>query len=122
LKRYLGHSELQLSVEETGYAITRAGVRAEGLSEGERTAIALLYFLKSLEDRDFDLAHGVVVLDDPVSSLDQNALFAAFGFLRARTQPAGQLFILTHSFLLFRLTREWFSHLKGQDKRKKRIY
>lgn len=122
LQRYLGHNELQLNIEETGYAVTRTGARAEALSEGERTAIALLYFLKSLEGRDFDLANGIVVLDDPVSSLDQNALFAAFGFLRARTQPAGQLFILTHSFLLFRLTREWFNNLRGQDKRKKRFY
>ncbi len=42
-------------------------------SEGERTAIAFLYFLKSLQDKSFDLANGIVVIDDPVSSLDANA-------------------------------------------------
>ncbi len=117
LQKYLGHSELRLDVEETGYRITRAGETASGLSEGERTAIALLYFLRSLEDRSFDLKHGVVVLDDPVSSLDANALFSAFGFIRERTQNAGQLFILTHNFTFFRQVRNWFHHLKGQKKK-----
>ena len=51
LHLYLGHSELQFDVKETGYEITRNGVRAESLSEGEKTAIALLYFLKSLRSR-----------------------------------------------------------------------
>lgn len=34
---------------------------------------------ESLQDRSFDLTHEVVVLDDPVSSLDANALYLAFG-------------------------------------------
>ena len=117
LRKYLGHSELCLEIKETGYSITRGGVAAGALSEGETTAIALLYFLKSLQDRRFELARGVVVLDDPVSSLDANALFLAFGFIRERTVNAGQLFILTHSFSLFRQIRNWFGHLKGQRKK-----
>lgn len=117
LRNYLGHDELRLEIRETGYAITRHGVPAHALSEGETTAIALLYFLKSLQDRRFDLANGVVVLDDPVSSLDQNALFAAFGFIRERTQNARQLIILTHNFTFFRQVRNWFRHLRGQNKR-----
>jgi len=127
LKNYLGHDELQLKIKETGYEIARNGVTAEALSEGETTAVALLYFLKSLEDRRFDLKRGVVVLDDPVSSLDANALYLAFGFIRARTKEVGQLFILTHNFLFFRQVRNWFGHLKGQkskdaNKRPARFY
>ena len=117
LKRYLGHGELQLTVKDTGYAITRNGVPADMLSEGEMTAIALLYFLKSLENREFDKANGVVVLDDPVSSLDANALYLAYGFIRERTEGAGQVFILTHNFAFFRQVRNWFHHLKGQKER-----
>ncbi len=117
LRQYLGHDELRLDIKETGYAITRGGVPALALSEGEMTAIALLYFLKSLRARSFDLPNGVVVLDDPVSSLDANALYLAFGFIRERTKDAGQLFILTHNFSLFRQVRNWFHHLKGQNKR-----
>jgi len=117
LHSYLGHDELRLEIKETGYTIMRLDAPAEALSEGETTAIALLYFLKSLEDRRFGLRKGVVVLDDPVSSLDANALYSAFGFIRERTQNAAQLVILTHNFTFFRQVLNWFHHLKGQNKK-----
>ena len=117
LQKYLGHDELRLRVKDTGYELLRDGAPANSLSEGERTALALLYFLKSLGDRRFDLRHGIVVLDDPVSSLDANALYMAFGFIRHRTQDAAQLFLMTHNFTFFRQARNWFYHLKGQSKK-----
>lgn len=119
LRGYLGHDELRLEAHAGGYTIKRRDIVAESLSEGERTAIALLYYLKSLEDRRVDIANTVVLLDDPVSSLDANALYSAFGFIRERTQRAAQIFILTHSFSLFRQVRNWFYHLKGQGKKDK---
>lgn len=117
LQNYLGHNELFLEVKKTGYAMTRDGVPAQYLSEGEITAIALLYFLKSLEDKEFEREKGVIVLDDPVSSLDANALFLAFGFIRERTDNACQLFILTHNFSLFQQVCNWFHHMRGQNRR-----
>jgi len=117
LCKYLGHSELQLQIKETGYTITRGGVPANALSEGEMTAIALLYFLKALEDKGFDLENGIVVLDDPVSSLDASALYMAYGFIRQRVEKAGQVFIFTHNFTFFRQVRNWFHHLPGQNKK-----
>lgn len=122
LRKYLSHGELQLTTKDTGYCITRNGLPADMLSEGETTAIALLYFLKSLEDRQLNLREGVVVLDDPVSSLDQNSLFAAFGYIRARTSAAAQVLILTHNFLFFRLVRDWFGNLRGSDKKAWRVF
>ena len=116
LERYLGHSDLKLAVKDTGYSITRGGIAATSLSEGEATAIALLYFLKTLQDQRFDRKNGIVVLDDPVSSLDSNALFLAFGFIQDRTSEIGQIFILTHNFTFFRQVRNWFHHVKGQRK------
>jgi wobble nucleotide-excising tRNase len=117
LRKYLGHNELSLEIKDTGYTITRNGTPAQALSEGETTAIALLYFLKSLKDRRFEVAKGVVVLDDPVSSLDANALYLAFGFIRERTKDTAQLFVLTHNFMFFRQVRNWFKNLKGQNKK-----
>ena len=117
LHQYLGHKELYLKVQDHGYAIIRDGIPALQLSEGETTAIALLYFLKSLSDHRFDLQNGVVVLDDPVSSLDANALFLAHGFIKNHTKDAGQLFILTHNFTLFRQVRNWFHSIKGKNKK-----
>ena len=127
LERYLGHRELTIGVRDTGYAIMRGGSVAASLSDGERTALALLYFLKTLGDRRFDAERGVVVLDDPVSSLDANAMYLALGFIRDRTQTAGQLFILTHNFSFFRQVRSWFHHIPRQkspnmDRRPARFY
>lgn len=117
LMKYLGHRELCLEIKQTGYSIARNGAPAEALSEGEMTAIALLYFLKALQDRRFDLRNGVIVLDDPVSSLDANAFYLAFGFIRERTENAAQLFVFTHNFAFFRQVRNWFHNLPGQRKR-----
>lgn len=117
LHSYLGHSELQLEVKDTGYTIERNGKPARSLSEGEMTAIALLYFLKTLKDRRFEMDQGLVVLDDPVSSLDANALFMAFGFIRRCVDEASQIFIMTHNFAMFRQVRNWFHHLPGQNKK-----
>ncbi len=117
LHSYLGHTELQLDVKDTGYAITRNGTPARSLSEGEMTAIALLYFLKTLKDRRFEMDKGLVVLDDPVSSLDANALFMAFGFIRGCVDDAAQIVILTHNFAMFRQVRNWFHNLKEQNKK-----
>ena len=117
LQAYLGHNELKFQIKDTGYDLTRSGQPALDLSEGERTAIMFLYFLKSLEDKDFDLSKGIVVIDDPVSSLDANTLFSAFGYMKERTKLCHQLFILTHNFAFFRQVKNWFHHLKGQRKR-----
>lgn len=114
LRAYLGRDELRFEVKGIGYVLTRNGSPVSHLSEGERTAIAFLYFLKSLQDKTFDLKNGIVVIDDPVSSLDANALFSAFGYMKERTKQAGQLFIFTHSFPFFRLVKNWFHHLPKQ--------
>lgn len=115
---YLGREELRFEVEQNGYRITRSGHPAMHLSDGERTAIAFLYFLKSLQGTDFDLKTGVVVIDDPVSSLDANSLFSAFGYMKQRTADAGQLFVLTHNFTFFRQVRNWYYNLPGQRRTK----
>lgn len=111
LRAYLGHDDIQVSVEATGYRLVRRGNAATNLSEGERTAIAFLYFLKSLRDRSFDLKNGIVVVDDPISSLDSNALYSAFGFMKRRLCDAGQLFVLTHNYTFLRQVRNWFGYL-----------
>lgn len=108
---YLGHREVRVEIEETGYRLIRRDGAATNLSEGECTAIAFLYFLKSLQDRSFDLQNGIVVIDDPISSLDTNAIYNAFGFMKRRLANVGQLFVLTHNFTFLRQTRNWFGHM-----------
>lgn len=118
LAAYLGHSELKFTHHQGGYALTRSGQPASDLSEGERTGIALLYFLKSLEDHRRPLKETIVVIDDPVSSLDAGALYAAFGYIKQRTEHAKQLLILTHDFAFFQLVKVWFKNAKDSAKQK----
>lgn len=117
MEAYLGRDELRFETSDNGYKITRNGQAALHLSEGERTAISFMYFLKTLEDEDFDLENGIVVIDDPISSLDSNSLYSAFGFMKEKTKNAKQLFVLTHSFSFFRLVRGWFFKQPGMGSR-----
>lgn len=123
LLSYLGHDELAFEPKENGYVIHRSGQPApiKELSEGEKTAIALLYFLKTLEDKSFN-SNGIVVIDDPVCSMDDGALFHAFGFIKERTKDAKQLFILTHNFLFFRQVKNWFQAIEQFEKPKKKSF
>jgi len=123
LVAYLGHDEIQVAVEDTGYRLTRRDGAATNLSEGERTAIAFLYFLKSLQDRSFDLEQGIVVVDDPISSLDTNAIYSAFGFMKRRLCDAGQLFVLTHNYTFLRQVKNWYGHLnRGRGPKPARLF
>ena len=118
LEDYLGHREIQFATKdgETGYTIMRGDKPAQALSEGEKTAIALLHFLKTLEDQNFKLSEGIVVIDDPVCSMDDTAMFRAFSYIKERTKSARQLFILTHNFKFFQNVRNWFHHIKKPQK------
>lgn len=113
LKSFLGREELIFEVtntEDEGYYIKRAsnGIFAKSLSEGEKTAVALIYFLSKLNEENFDIKKGIVVIDDPISSLDSNSVFQAFGFIKAEVKKAKQIFILTHNFDFFKHIKHWF--------------
>lgn len=95
---YLGHQELTIHPVEQGYQLQRHGQPIRGVpSEGEKTAIAISYFLSSIEAEGRKLKDLIVVVDDPVSSLDSKALNYACALVRSRLTDAGQLFVLTHN-------------------------
>lgn len=95
---YLGHQELTIQPVEQGYQLQRHGQPIRGVpSEGEKTAIAISYFLSSIEAEGRKLKDVIVVVDDPVSSLDSKALNYACALVRSRLTGAGQLFVLTHN-------------------------
>ena len=92
------------------------GTIAEHLSEGERNFIAFLYFyhlVKGSESADSEIKGKVVVIDDPVSSMDSNALFIVSSLAREMVEICEnnvsledehiqgdfikQIFILTHN-------------------------
>ncbi|MEE4011285.1 AAA family ATPase [Roseibium sp. FZY0029] len=95
---YLGHDELTIVPIDEGYELHRFGKAIQGLpSEGEKTAIAISYFLSRVESDGRSLEDLIVVIDDPVSSLDTRALNYACSLIRSRLSNTCQLIILTHN-------------------------
>lgn len=66
------------------------------LSAGDRNTLALAFFFAALE-QDSGLATKIVVIDDPVSSLDEHRMLATTQELRRFSQRAGQMIVLSHS-------------------------
>ena len=110
LQHFLGHDILRLEAKESGYMIMRKDEVATELSLGERAALSFLYFLKTLDDKDFDRSRGVAVIDDPVVGFDEKSMSYAFNFLKDRVNNVGQLFVLTHNQQFFQQVKTWFSN------------
>jgi wobble nucleotide-excising tRNase len=70
------------------------------LSAGDRNTLALAFFFAALE-QDPALATKIVVIDDPVSSLDEHRMLATTHELRRFSQRVAQMIVLSHgkSFL-----------------------
>ncbi|NKC12691.1 MAG: AAA family ATPase [Gammaproteobacteria bacterium] len=113
LHKFLGRSELTLrfNAAKKGYEIHRndSDPVQGNLSEGEKTAIAFVYFMTKLQEADNDIKETIVVVDDPISSFDSNHLFHAYSYMKANCEEAKQLFVLTHNFTFFKLVRDWIS-------------
>lgn len=109
LHKFFGGDEIQLELSEDkkGYLIKRGKNIAKNLSEGEKTAIALSYFIVKVEENSFNLSEGIVFIDDPISSLDSNFIYHCYALLSSHFSKAKQLFISTHNFQLFNLMKDW---------------
>jgi wobble nucleotide-excising tRNase len=97
------------AVNGTSYTLVRPdGSDAKTtLSEGERTFVTFLYFYHLLKGSELDsgmTTDRIVVLDDPISSLDSDVLFIVsslirglFDEVRAGAGHIKQVFVLTHN-------------------------
>ncbi|HEY8657748.1 MAG TPA: AAA family ATPase [Hanamia sp.] len=68
------------------------------LSEGDKSALALAFFLTKLE-LDTNIQDKIIVFDDPVSSFDLNRKSTTINKLLYFGQKAKQLFVLTHNII-----------------------
>ena len=122
LHKFLGRSELTLHFNpvKKGYELLRndSDLVEGNLSEGEKTAIAFVYFITKLKENDNKMEDTIVVVDDPVSSFDSNHLFHAYSFLRSNCDTAKQLFVFTHNFTYFKLIRDWFEGINRNRRRR----
>ncbi len=107
-------------VENVYEVIREDGSIAENLSEGERNFIAFLYFYHQVRGSmsSEELKEKIVVIDDPVSSMDSTALFLVSAIVREMINVCRnnteylnpkvpgdyirQLFILTHNVYFHR--------------------
>ena len=117
LKTFLGREEIifKISEDEEGYIIKRHGKVARKLSESEKTAITFIYFVIDLQEQNFNMGDGIIVIDDPISSLDSNSIFQAFAFLKKTVTETYQIFIFTHNFEFLKLLLNWLKHHKKQS-------
>ena len=65
------------------------------LSSGDRSTLALAFFFVSL-NQDPDLGNAVVVIDDPISSLDDHRSLTTVQEVRQLSERAGQVIVLSH--------------------------
>lgn len=81
-------------------------ISVDDISEGERNILALIYFLYSLLDEKENIKDEIelIIIDDPISSLDENNKFILLQFLtelaekvKQSKEKNKQLFLFTHS-------------------------
>lgn len=114
LHKFLGRNDITLERQaEGGYQLKRGGVIARNLSEGEKTAISLIYFFSKIQENDAKIADQIIILDDPISSFDSNHLFNASSLIKKSSDGAKQLFLLTHNFWFFKQVRDWMLKKNG---------
>jgi wobble nucleotide-excising tRNase len=115
LTRILGRNELSFELLPDGkhYRVTRHGRPARDLSTGERTAITLIHFLESVKRAHTGQMKPIVVIDDPVSSLDGSSAIGISTYIWSEVVSKNhieQVFLLTHNFELF---RQWDIQIDG---------
>lgn len=116
LASYLGHSDISLKSMDAGYQLIRGdGKPATQLSEGERTALAFCYFLTQFQAEGRNRKELILVIDDPISSLDTTARTHAFSLLHRMTKNCAQVIVLTHNMSFMNMVKRSFS--KRDDNR-----
>jgi wobble nucleotide-excising tRNase len=77
------------------------------LSESEKTALAFAYFLSKIkyeifDNNNADIKKTIIVIDDPISSLDENRLHITACIINNIFGEAQQLFVFSHNLLFMR--------------------
>lgn len=81
------------------------------LSEGEKTALAFAYFLSKFENEintEAKVKESVIVIDDPISSLDDNRLYSTAHLIWRNFEEVKQLIVLSHNFLFLKFFNSFY--------------
>ncbi len=96
------------------FEFRRDGSPANNLSEGEKTAITFAYFLVTLENNGASLIQTAVFIDDPISSLDSNHIYAIYALITRQLESCLQIFISTHNIELYTLLKDYWFQARQQ--------
>lgn len=108
LKRLLGPRISVEQAQDKRIRFIREGQPATNMSDGERTAISLAYFLVSLGQDGQRLEDQIVFIDDPICSLDANHIYDVAYLLMTSLKACRQLFISTHNSEFFNtIKQDW---------------
>lgn len=118
LSKMLGRNDLYLKDETEGYKIYRDNILAEDLSEGEKTIITFSYFIARTTINKERLTESIVIIDDPISSLDIDMIHKVFAVIKTKLSKSKQLIILTHSFEALNQIKKWY----GSNKQDSELY
>ncbi|MCQ6956989.1 AAA family ATPase [Mucilaginibacter aquariorum] len=126
LFKFIGRKDISIEFDSAlkGYKLKRGGKAspATNLSEGEKTAIAFIYFISKLKENGNKIENSIILVDDPISSFDSNHLFHSYSYLKKECEQALQLFVFTHNFQYFKLIRDWLIKKNKKDKIKSHFY
>lgn len=81
------------------------------LSEGEKTALAFAYFLSKFDNEintEEKISSSVVVIDDPISSLDDNRLYSTAHLMWRNFENVKQLIVMSHNFLFLKYFNSFY--------------
>jgi wobble nucleotide-excising tRNase len=78
------------------------------LSEGEKTALAFSYFLSKVTTEVKEKSQAYIVIDDPISSLDDNRLYNTAFLIFDEFKDFKQLFVLSHNLIFLKYLNPLF--------------
>ena len=90
------------------------------ISEGEKTALAFAYFLSKtqfeiIDNTELNIENVIIVLDDPVSSLDENRLYSSACVIHNKFSEVKQLFIFSHNLVFLKFIGNLIGHKERCD-------
>lgn len=111
--------KLELAKDQKGYQLIRISEKQasiSSLSEGERNFLSFLYFYSSLDVVSNSGKTNVLVIDDPMSSMDSEVAYIVSSMIRRTFQSIidnslefNQIFVFTHNLFFLRELFQNFS-------------
>lgn len=102
-----GEEQNNILIKYKGFDETKKRLR-NTLSEGEKTALAFAYFMSKVTTEVTNKGQTIIVIDDPISSLDDNRLYSTAFLIHEEFKDYKQLFVLSHNMLFLKYLNPFF--------------